>query len=227
MMAEDASISVILDSLMGSNPVSSTEIFGVENEAVKILPDFEDAVCEIFVDNSTPSLEESDIGSSVEEPNTPPSEDFSSSVGSPTSSVCSSYSDLLVSPQEEKSKILDYTSLLNEGHFVTSPNFEEISDRESDQGSVGPIFSSTKIRKGTPYESKREARRQRKKIQNKEAAARYRMKKRVQDQELGDEVQKLESKQKTLQTKHDQLKNEISYLKSLMREMFQRRGLLK
>lgn len=74
---------------------------------------------------------------------------------------------------------------------------------------------------------KKENRYERKKVQNKEAAARYRVKKRVEEQELSDVVTSLESHQNELQEKHDQLQKEIKYLKSLMVEMFKAKGILK
>jgi len=70
-------------------------------------------------------------------------------------------------------------------------------------------------------------RRERKKVQNKEAAARYRIKKRMEEKELSDEVDGLESRQKELKEKHDELQSEIKYLKSLMCEILQKKGILK
>ncbi|KAF8770679.1 uncharacterized protein LOC129989093 [Argiope bruennichi] len=67
----------------------------------------------------------------------------------------------------------------------------------------------------------------RKKVQNKEAAARYRMKKKLEQREIMDEVSTLESEQKDLQKKHDSLVSEIKYLKSLMCEILQKKGVLK
>ncbi|GBN76217.1 hypothetical protein AVEN_7581-1, partial [Araneus ventricosus] len=67
----------------------------------------------------------------------------------------------------------------------------------------------------------------RKKVQNKEAAARYRMKKKLEQREITDEVSTLESQQKDLQKKHDSLVSEIKYLKSLMCEILQKKGVLK
>lgn len=70
-------------------------------------------------------------------------------------------------------------------------------------------------------------RREKKKVQNKEAAARYRIKKRMEEKILSVEVEKLESTQKELQEKSDQLQMEIKYLKSLMCEMLTKKGIMK
>jgi len=75
--------------------------------------------------------------------------------------------------------------------------------------------------------SKPNDRRERKKVQNKEAAARYRIKKRLEDKELSDEIEGLESTQKELKEKHDSLQSEIKYLKNLMCEILQKKGILK
>lgn len=80
-------------------------------------------------------------------------------------------------------------------------------------------YSKGSIRKGN--------RSDRKKLQNKEAAARYRIKKRNEENGISGEVFALETRQKKLQGQHNDLVSEIKYLKSLMREMFQKKGLLK
>ncbi|GFY48495.1 cyclic AMP-dependent transcription factor ATF-4 [Trichonephila inaurata madagascariensis] len=81
-----------------------------------------------------------------------------------------------------------------------------------------------------PY-SKPEGRRlnknDRKKVQNKEAAARYRMKKRNEANEIMSEVSILESEQQKLKEKHDSLLGEIKYLKSLMCEILTKKGIMK
>ncbi|GIY86239.1 hypothetical protein CDAR_123631 [Caerostris darwini] len=59
----------------------------------------------------------------------------------------------------------------------------------------------------------------RKKVQNKEAAARYRIKKRVEQQELSGEVSGLEERQEELIKKQDELVGEIKYLKKLICEI--------
>ncbi|XP_054719892.1 cyclic AMP-dependent transcription factor ATF-4-like [Uloborus diversus] len=81
-----------------------------------------------------------------------------------------------------------------------------------------------------PYKippSRTKDRRERKKVQNKEAAARYRIKKRMEEDLLSTEVMGLETEQKKLKEKCDGLQAEIKYLKSLMREILEKRGVLK
>jgi len=67
---------------------------------------------------------------------------------------------------------------------------------------------------------------ERKKVQNKEAAARYRVKKREEEKGLSGEVSGLEAEQRELKSKQDDLVSEIKYLKKLMREVLQKKGIL-
>ena len=66
-------------------------------------------------------------------------------------------------------------------------------------------------------------RRLRKKEQNKTAATRYRIKKKVELDILLDEEAALERRNVQLQMQHDELANEVRYLKKLMREIFNNR----
>lgn len=71
---------------------------------------------------------------------------------------------------------------------------------------------------------KTEDRRIRKKEQNKTAATRYRIKKKVELEILLDEESQLEERNRQLQERHDELASEIRYLKNLMRELFLNRS---
>ena len=66
-------------------------------------------------------------------------------------------------------------------------------------------------------------RRLRKKEQNKTAATRYRIKKKVELDILLDEEAALEQRNHQLQMQHDEMANEVRYLKKLMREIFNNR----
>lgn len=66
-------------------------------------------------------------------------------------------------------------------------------------------------------------RRLRKKEQNKTAATRYRIKKKVELDILLDEEAALEQRNLQLQMQHDELASEVRYLKKLMREIFNNR----
>lgn len=75
----------------------------------------------------------------------------------------------------------------------------------------------------TPY---LEDRKERKKEQNKQAALRYRQKKKQEEDDLMEKIQAEEERQENLKSKYSGLKQELSYLKKIMREVFVARGLL-
>ncbi|ELU02266.1 hypothetical protein CAPTEDRAFT_50541, partial [Capitella teleta] len=62
-------------------------------------------------------------------------------------------------------------------------------------------------------------RKQRKKQQNKDAALRYRMKKKEESSTISTECEQLEERNRELKDKVDTMTREINYLKSLMAEV--------
>ncbi|XP_069701530.1 activating transcription factor of chaperone isoform X2 [Periplaneta americana] len=72
-----------------------------------------------------------------------------------------------------------------------------------------------------------EEKRIRKKEQNKNAATRYRQKKKAEIEEILSEEKDLEEKNSELQLKVSDLSREIKYLKGLMRDLFKAKGLIK
>lgn len=72
-----------------------------------------------------------------------------------------------------------------------------------------------------------EEKRMRKKEQNKNAATRYRQKKKAEIEEILSEEKGLEEKNAELQLKISDLSREIKYLKGLMRDLFRAKGLIK
>lgn len=72
-----------------------------------------------------------------------------------------------------------------------------------------------------------EEKRMRKKEQNKNAATRYRQKKKAEIEEILSEEKGLEEKNADLQLKISDLLREIKYLKGLMRDLFRAKGLIK
>lgn len=67
----------------------------------------------------------------------------------------------------------------------------------------------------------------RKKEQNKNAATRYRQKKKQEIKEILGEEQELIDKNEKLQAQVKDVQREIGYLKNLMRDLFKAKGLLK
>jgi len=83
----------------------------------------------------------------------------------------------------------------------------------------------TKTSQGVARETKLTDRKQRKKQQNRDAALRYRMKKKAESESTDTECNKLEKRNKDLSDKCDQMTREIKYLKDLMTEVHRVRGL--
>lgn len=72
----------------------------------------------------------------------------------------------------------------------------------------------------------RETKRERKKEQNKQAALRYRHKKKLEDNELQAQIDAEEERQQQLKAKYSNLKQELTYLKKIMREVFIAKGVV-
>lgn len=81
-------------------------------------------------------------------------------------------------------------------------------------------------RRPRPYARGTEDKKSRKKEQNKNAATRYRQKKKAEIDQILDVEKDLLDDHKKLYTKYKDVRREISYLKSLMRELFKSKGLL-
>jgi len=88
-----------------------------------------------------------------------------------------------------------------------------------------PRASTSSRQRAKPYSRRSgpQDRRERKKEQNKNAATRYRMKKKVEVDTLLSEEQELDNKNKKLQEKVDELSWELKYLKNLLKDMCQAR----
>lgn len=72
-----------------------------------------------------------------------------------------------------------------------------------------------------------EERKLRKKEQNKNAATRYRMKKKAEVEVIKTEEKELEEKNEALKSQLDDISREVKYLKSLMRDVYRKKGLIK
>jgi len=77
--------------------------------------------------------------------------------------------------------------------------------------------------RATPYS---ESRKERKKEQNKQAALRYRQKKKQEEEDAHNMLKREEERQKELKEKYSNIKQEMTYLKKIMREVFIAKGVL-
>jgi len=91
-----------------------------------------------------------------------------------------------------------------------------------DEWSPKPIQSTTVKRRTRSSEDKKS----RKKEQNKNAATRYRQKKKAETEIVLGEERELQEKNDKLQVKYADIQREIKYLKSLMRDLYRAKGLL-
>ncbi|XP_013793384.1 uncharacterized protein LOC106477350 [Limulus polyphemus] len=124
--------------------------------------------------------------------------------------------------------------------FARSIGNQEFKTSEviSSSQSVHPSVSSTHRRRRAPRPKNEQnycvsksvdtdsRRRDRKKVQNKEAATRYRIKKRLEAQCLQTEENVLVEKNNELREKMKKLENELSYLKSLTKEVLRMKGII-
>jgi len=98
-------------------------------------------------------------------------------------------------------------------------------DSSSDQEYTPPPKKS----RPSPYEKPSRSvseRKSRKKQQNKDAATRYRQKKKQESTSIHTECAALEQRNTELKEKVDQMTREIKYLKDLMADVFKRKGLI-
>ena len=139
------------------------------------------------------------------------------------------------------------TSPVYQSHLETSDLDSIISDVQSEDDDSDYVPSSYRVSKtpSTPYarrkaksgsksksgtgtnkEARAMERKLRKKQQNKDAATRYRQKKREEAEQIDQECDKLEARNDELREKVDQMTREIGYLKNLLAEVYKARGLM-
>lgn len=125
-----------------------------------------------------------------------------------------------LSPRSESSYIgSNYSN--DDGYWLASlnkGNSENIDDGEDE--------NVINIKKRRPYKRTSVEKKYRKKEQNKNAATRYRKKKKAEIEIILDEEQTLRIKNDELQSKCNDVCREIKYLKSLMRELYRAKGVL-
>lgn len=155
-------------------------------------------------------------------------EDSISNSGSLSSN--SESSDPSFSPRSESntSSVDSFMSPISEHSFDTAgfdeewtPAVDKIAMKRSNlKSSSSAIIPRQKRPYGRPIHEKK----QRKKEQNKNAATRYRQKKKEELAEVLDIEEQLIGEHKKLKIKYNDVKREISYLKKLMKEVFVAKG---
>lgn len=105
----------------------------------------------------------------------------------------------------------------------SAPSSPRSSTDDEWSGAAAPASNA----RGKPYSRGPDDRRSRKKEQNKNAATRYRQKKKAEIEVLLGEEQALRARHTDLGDKCADLQREIRYLKGLMRDLFKAKGLIK
>ncbi|XP_068247308.1 uncharacterized protein [Palaemon carinicauda] len=138
-------------------------------------------------------------------------------------------SPLTFSPYDEESSSIASADV-EDNLSVSSPVGKDEEESASDyiktemhsySRSPRKIRSKRKISSGSAYP---ESRKERKKEQNKQAALRYRQKKKQEDDEIMSKIHAEEKRQKQLQAKYTNLKQELACLKKIMREVLIAKG---
>lgn len=139
------------------------------------------------------------------------------SCGSESPMSCySMVSDELVAPAEKRRRVSQISMssyCSSNGDSTWSPTSASDSDADSRRGGRRSRFSP-------------EDRKERKKAQNRTAAERYRQKRKVQEETIDEEEQKLIDGNNELKNEVTKLKAEVSCVKRLMREMLQAKGVI-
>lgn len=119
----------------------------------------------------------------------------------------------------------DVDSILSSGPSSPASYSSDYDPSWSPASEDRSLYKSSQ--RGTPYSKKsppNQDKKVRKMKQNREAATRYREKKRAEQSLVKEECEKLENKNKHLRDRVNQLSREIKYLKDLMCEVYKTRG---
>lgn len=121
------------------------------------------------------------------------------------------------------------SSIPEEIESIASPSSDSgYSDPEWTHQSSSDLKAPKRRRVTKPYSrTPPEEKRMRKKEQNKNAATRYRLKKKQEIEDILGEEKELQQKNEHLKSELTELGREIKYLKNLMRDMFKAKGLIK
>lgn len=121
------------------------------------------------------------------------------------------------------------SSIPEEMESIASPSSDSgYSDPEWTLQSTSDLKAPKRRRVTKPYSrTPPEEKRIRKKEQNKNAATRYRLKKKQEIEDILGEEKQLQQRNEHLKSELTEIGREIKYLKNLMRDMFKAKGLIK
>jgi len=236
------------------NPTSPQELYPVQDDFASVKLDESPVIIPADSEELLQSLEQLLEQIQAEQANSPAENIAAQIVQDVDEDVTSALLDSLMEADVEEDQILDeladFSLVLMDPVQVTSsiianPSTSTISSHYNNSNSSSesddiewapPVASSRKSRAAVSSSQtvsqrkprkrtiKTEDRRMRKKEQNKTAATRYRIKKKAELEILLEEEAELEQQNQQLQKRHDDLANEVRYLKKLMRELFTSRS---
>jgi cyclic AMP-dependent transcription factor ATF-4 len=120
----------------------------------------------------------------------------------------------------------DFDEASTSSSWSPRSEYSNSSFEEPVKKSSGIIRGSVTKKKTRAYGRNPDEKKSRKKEQNKNAATRYRQKKKEEVHEILGEERVLMDKNKKLSTAYKDTKREVKYLRSLLRELFQARGFI-
>lgn len=201
---------------------------------------------EIIECTGSPVVEEAVEVIAVAEPssqsNSPAASPFQSPVDSPANGSPAYLEDPLLTPSTSYCSVPSPEDVKPELPLCGSPDPGEDDPMDADfkpenngsDSESGPdaasLSTSSRGRKRTVRRRRKvdkSSRKDRKRLQNKDAATRYRQKKKQQFSIVEQELEELKTTNVSLQSEAQRVQNEISYLKGLMRELFRAKGLIK
>lgn len=139
------------------------------------------------------------------------------------------------SPQSDVDKELaaveELVRVRVENFIPTSPssgNSSDDPDWSPDESKLilNSSLAQKRSRRNRPYTTGTEDRKNRKKEQNKNAATRYRLKKKAEVEEILTEERQLQKENEDLENNISDIQREIKYIKGLMKDLFKAKGLL-
>lgn len=120
----------------------------------------------------------------------------------------------------------DYDDVTSSSWSPRSDYSNSSFDEQVKKSSSGIVRGSVTKKRTRAYGRNPDEKKSRKKEQNKNAATRYRQKKKEEVHEILGEERVLMDKNKKLMTTFKDTSREVKYLRSLLRELFQARGLI-
>jgi len=209
----DSSFDVLLNNENESSDLSIEDLIEIQPEISLDNGDIIEIKPQITL-NSSEGVQNSMCYSNISSPmSNSDLESLLSSPSSPTNNSITLYTT--IDNSQLDTSIESNDSFSDKGSQIGDPDFTIIKSRSRSQKVKKEKSRSSPYDVDPVYLDKKD----RKKVQNKNAATRYRVKKKVEKETLSQQETRLTDKNKELKEKVDSLAREISYMKELMNEI--------